>query len=108
MLSNQIVTWCGVMIGNSLQRSVHARSLLAYIVFERDIARFNALYGEYLEIVHRGYSLIAIRYLLSGGLDFRQLLPSASGPFLRMLEAIGSPLARYWSFHQAIVIRKRQ
>lgn len=98
-------TWQNADIGGPLSG---ANQALAYIVFERDIARFNALYGEHLEIVHRGYSLNAMRYLLSGGLNFRQLLPSASGPFLRMLEAIGSPLARYWSFHQAIVIRKRQ
>lgn len=85
-----------------------ANQALAYIVFERDSARFESLYGEHLEIAYQGYSLNALRYLLSGGLNFRQLLPSAFEPILRMLEAIGRPLARYWSFHQVIVIRKRQ
>lgn len=85
-----------------------ANQALAYIVFERDIERFNNLYGEQLEIVHRGYTQNALRYLFSGGLNFRQLLPSALEPVLRFLETIGRPLARYWSFHQVIVIRKRQ
>lgn len=84
-----------------------ANQAMAYIIFDRDIARFNKLYGEHLEIVYRGYALNALRYLFSGGLNFRQLLPSAFEPILRALEFIGRPLARYWSFHQIIVIRKR-
>ena len=85
-----------------------ANQALAYIVFKRDIARFKSLYGEYLEIAYQGYILNALRYLLSGGLNFRQLTPSAFEPFLRLLERMGKPLARYWSLHQVIVIRKRQ
>lgn len=84
-----------------------ANQALAHIVFERDIDVFNALYGEKLEIVYRGYSLNALRYLFSGGLNFRQLLPSAFDSILRALEDFGKPLARYWSFHQIIAIRKR-
>lgn len=85
-----------------------ANQALAHIVFKRDIARFNKLYGKRLEIIHRGYCLNALRYLLSGGLNFRQLLPSAVDPILRGLESIGRPLARYWSLHQVTVIVKRQ
>jgi SAM-dependent methyltransferase len=84
-----------------------ANQALAYIVFERDIARFNSLYGEKLEIAYQGYVLNGLRYLFSGGLNFRQLLPSVFAPLLRGLEFAGRPLARYWSFHQIIVIRKR-
>jgi len=85
-----------------------ANQALAYIVFERDIARFKNQYGEHLEIVHRSCSLNGLRYLLSGGLNFRQLLPSIFEPFLRVLESVSRPLARHCSFHQVIVIRKRQ
>jgi SAM-dependent methyltransferase len=85
-----------------------ANQALAHIVFDRDLARFEAQYGSQLEIVHRGYSLNALRYLLSGGLNFRQLLPSAVDPLLKMLESLGRPLARHWALHQIIVIRKRQ
>lgn len=98
-------SWQTTDIGGPLSG---ANQALAYIVFERDIARFENLYGAHLEIAYRGYSLNAVRYLLSGGLNFRQLLPSAFEPILRMLESVGRPLARHWSFHQVIVIRKRQ
>lgn len=84
-----------------------ANQALAYIVFKRDIARFNSLYGETLEVVHQGYVLNALRYLISGGLNFRQLLPSVFEPVLRALEYASKPLARYLSLHQVIVIRKR-
>ena len=84
-----------------------ANQALAYIVFNRDIARFNSLYGQTLEVVYRGYVLNALRYLISGGLNFRQLLPSAFIPILRVLEYASKPLARYLSLHQVIVIRKR-
>jgi len=84
-----------------------ANQALAYIIFERDFDRFNSLYGEQLEIAYQGYLLNALRYLFSGGLNFRQLLPSMFEPILRTLEFICKPLARYWSLHQIIVIRKR-
>lgn len=84
-----------------------ANQALAHIVFQRDIVRFNSLYGETLEVVHQGYVLNALRYLISGGLNFRQLLPSVFEPLLCALEYASKPLARYVSLHQVIVIRKR-
>ena len=84
-----------------------ANQALAHIVFQRDVARFQSLFGEQLEIVHRGFELNALRYLLSGGLNFRQLLPSATARALEAIERLGSPVARHWSLHQVIVVRKR-
>jgi len=84
-----------------------ANQALAHIVFERDFQRFNELYGGRLEIVHRGYELNALRYLLSGGLNFRQLVPSFMAGPLIMFESLMRPFARFWSLHRAIVIRKR-
>jgi SAM-dependent methyltransferase len=84
-----------------------ANQALAYIVFKRDIERFKSMYGDHLEIAYQGYILNALRYLLSGGLNFHQLLPSVFEPILRALENVSKPLARYWSLHQIIVIRKR-
>lgn len=83
-----------------------ANQALAHIVFNRDIKRFNAMYGDSLEVVHQGYVLNALRYLLSGGLNFRQLFPSVFEPVLRLLENLSKPLARHLSLHQIIVIRK--
>jgi hypothetical protein len=51
--------------------------------------------------------LNALRYLISGGLNFRQLLPSVFEPVLRALEYASKPLAHHLSLHQVIVIRKR-
>lgn len=84
-----------------------ANQALADIVFRRDLDLFEKLYGSQLEIVYRGYELNALRYLLSGGLNFRQLMPSFMDKPLTWMEKLGRPLARYWSLHQIIVIRRR-
>lgn len=83
-----------------------ANQALAEIVFNRDLEVFKAKHGKELEIVFRGYELNALRYLLSGGLNFRQLVPSFFETALRKIESIAKPLARHWSLHQIIVIRK--
>lgn len=84
-----------------------ANQAMAHIVFKRDLKQFEALYGDKLEILYRGYELNALRYLLSGGLNFRQILPSFMAKPLSWVETLFSPLARYRSLHQVIVIRKR-
>ncbi|MFZ5483245.1 MAG: class I SAM-dependent methyltransferase [Pseudomonadota bacterium] len=84
-----------------------ANQALAHIVFERDLAQFQARFGSALEIIHRGYELNALRYLFSGGLNFRQLVPSFVTVPLALLESLARPLARFWSLHQVIVIRRR-
>lgn len=96
--------WRTTHIGGPLSG---ANQAMAYIVFQRDFARFEALHGAQLEIVYQGYELNALRYLLSGGLNFRQLLPSFMTFPLALIEKLARPLARYWSLHQVIVIRKR-
>lgn len=84
-----------------------ANQALADIVFRRDLARFNKLHGGRLEIVQRYYALNALRYLFSGGLNFRQLMPSFMQRPLAYLESLGRPFARFWSLHQIVVIRRR-
>lgn len=88
--------WQTAEIGGPLSG---ANQALAHIVFQRDLRRFNELYGDRLEIVHRGYELNALRYLLSGGLNFRQLMPSFMAGPLAIFESLCSPLARFWSLH---------
>jgi SAM-dependent methyltransferase len=88
--------------------SLAANQALAYIVFERDLDQFKEKYGQRIEIVHRRYCLNTLRYMFSGGLNYRQLLPSASEPILKVLESIGRPLARFWTIQEVIVIRRRQ
>lgn len=96
--------WRTAEIGGPLSG---ANQALADIVFRRDLKRFEDMYGASLEIIHQDYELNALRYLLSGGLNFRQLVPSFIERLLSWLECIGRPFARYWSLHQIIVIRRR-
>lgn len=96
--------WRTAEIGGPLSG---ANQAMAHIVFQRDLARFDAMFGSQLEIIHCGYELNALRYLLSGGLNFRQLLPSFMVSPLALIEKLAGSLARYWSLHQVIVIRKR-
>ena len=96
--------WCTAGIGGPLSG---ANQALAHIVFQRDLQRFNQLYGAQLEIIHHGYIANALRYLISGGLNFRQLSPSFMKWPLIILETLLQPLARHCSLHQIIVLQKR-
>ena len=84
-----------------------ANQALSDIVFRRDKNIFDSRYGESLEVVYQGYVLNAFRYLLSGGLNFRQFAPSFLELPLRKLESLLKPLEKYWTLHQVIVIRKK-
>lgn len=83
-----------------------ANQALAHIVFERDKKIFLEKYGSQFEIVKTCYALNALRYLLSGGLNFRQLVPGFVERPLQFLEHTAKPFARYWSLHKIIVLKK--
>jgi SAM-dependent methyltransferase len=84
-----------------------ANQAKADIVFERDLVKFNKLHGKNLEIVYKSYALNGFRYFLSGGLNFHQLVPSCMIKPLIYLEKILSPLSKYWTLHQIIVIKRK-
>lgn len=84
-----------------------ANQAAAEIVFRRDRPIFDTRFGNQLEIVERPYALNALRYLASGGVNFRPLLPAVAAPLLSAVEHLASPLARHWSLHQVTVIRRR-
>jgi SAM-dependent methyltransferase len=79
---------------------------LSYLVFFRDRAKFDSMFPK-LEIVHSRVLPNYLRYLLSGGLNFRQLVPSSFAPVLRILEIALLPLAPIFGLHHVVVIRKR-
>jgi SAM-dependent methyltransferase len=83
-----------------------ANQALSYIVFKRDRKRFEReLPGlELAETFPLGNYL---RYLLSGGLNFRQLVPSFSDPVLRAFEAALLPARRLLALHHVVVLRRR-
>lgn len=83
-----------------------ANQALSYVVFVRDRAIF-ADHNPGLELVGMNPLRNYPRYLLSGGLNFRQILPAASIGILKLAEKALSPLARAFGLHHVIVIRKR-
>jgi SAM-dependent methyltransferase len=91
-------TTIGVMQG--------ANQALSYIVFARDRERFDQRHPE-LEIVYHRPLTNYPRYLLSGGLNFRQLAPTLSIPVIKGIELAMAPLARWLALHHIMVIRKR-
>jgi SAM-dependent methyltransferase len=82
-----------------------ANQALSYIVFTRDRDLFSRRYPS-LEIVHQAPVTNYVRYLVSGGLNFRQLAPNASIPLLKLLESVLSPLRRQFALHHVIVVRR--
>lgn len=83
-----------------------ANQALSHLVFDRDITRFSSEFPE-LEVVHRDVLPNYLRYLASGGLNFRPLLPGFMSPLLRSLEWVVSPLRAQLGLHRVIVLRKR-
>jgi SAM-dependent methyltransferase len=84
-----------------------ANQALSYLIFDRDLDRFQTEHPT-LEIVHRDVLGNWLRYLLSGGLNFRPLFPAAGTPLLRGFERILKPLRGKLGLHRVIVLRKRQ
>lgn len=82
-----------------------ANQALSYIVFIRDRDQF-ILEHPSLTIAHQQLAGNYLRYLLSGGLNFRQLLPNSLTGFVGLLEKLISPLNRWIALHHIIVIRK--
>lgn len=83
-----------------------ANQALSYVVFIRDRQEFLRRHPA-LEIVHHERLPNYLKYLFSGGLNFRQLLPDAATPLVGFAQRCLSPLNRWLSLHHVIVIRKR-
>ena len=91
---------------SALGFSSNANQALSYIVFVRDREKFERLYPE-LEIVVQRPIHNYLRYLLSGGLNFRQVLPSWTSPLIKLAETLLIPVSRVLALHHVIVVRKR-
>jgi SAM-dependent methyltransferase len=83
-----------------------ANQALSHLVFDRDLARFRRDHPT-LDVVHSDVLGNWLRYLLSGGLNFRALLPSAMMPLVAALERLLLPLRGMLGLHRVLVIRKR-
>ena len=84
-----------------------ANQALSYIVFVRDREQFATEFPQFIIVEQRTF-LNYIRYVFSGGLNFRQLAPTFLGPLLRLLEWVFSPLSGILALHHVIVIKKVQ
>jgi SAM-dependent methyltransferase len=82
-----------------------ANQALSYVVFTRDRQRFDADYPELSLLLERPLDNY-LRYLLSGGLNFRALVPGACAPLLRLCEFGLKPINRVVALHHVIVLRK--
>ncbi len=79
---------------------------LTYLVFFRDQEDFQRQFPQ-LKIVEKRIVPNFVRYLLSGGLNFRQLVPNFMVSFLRAVEVGLTPLHRHLGLHQVIVLKKQ-
>lgn len=82
-----------------------ANQALSYLVFVRDREEFENKYPN-LKIVHQQRSHNYLKYLLSGGLNFRQLIPDWMSPLIAGIQYGLLPLDHFLCLHHYIVIRK--
>lgn len=90
----------------SLGYMMNANQALSYVVFVRDRDRFEKLFPGLEIVMHRPLNNY-MRYLISGGLNFRQMLPSFCSPLVRVGEWIFFPVRKAFALHHIIVIRKK-
>jgi len=82
-----------------------ANQALSYIIFVRDRAEFERKHPS-LKIVHVQKVGNYLKYLLSGGLNFRQLLPDWMTGVVNVAEKLLWPLNHLLALHYVIVIKK--
>jgi SAM-dependent methyltransferase len=82
-----------------------ANQALCYLVFVRDRKKFEFEHPG-LEIVHQSVMGNYLKYLFSGGLNFRQLLPNWTTPTITALEKLLTPFRPLLGLHQIVVLRK--
>lgn len=83
-----------------------ANGALPYIVFERDQAIFKSKFPGFEILKNRKHT--PLRYLLSGGVSMKQLVPNASFKIISGIENLLSPFRQWFSMFQLIVIEKKK
>jgi len=82
----------------------HGNSAIPWIIFSRDRQVFEREFPS-LRVV-RIFNHTPLRYLLSGGLTWRQMVPSFMYSFIKAIEYIFSPLRNYLGMFQTIELEK--
>lgn len=81
-----------------------ANGALPWIVFQRDRRKFMKLFPKLA--IRRFIPHTPFRFLASGGLQHKQLLPSISYPIIKTVETIVSPLNKYLGMFYTIELEK--
>lgn len=83
----------------------NANQALSYIVFARDRHTFEREFPRLEIVLDRPHTHVL--YLLSGGVNFRQLAPDCFGGALIAIERVLMPLNHLLAVQHTIVLRKR-
>ncbi len=86
------------------QKSLDANGALAWIIFIRDKEKFEKLFPSLK--IKKIIPHTPIRYIVSGGLSYRQLLPSWMYPVIKNIEKMATPFSRYIGMSYTIEIEK--
>lgn len=90
----------------ALPEGAHSNLALPWIVFTRDRAELARAFPR-LRLV-RCEPHTPFRFLLSGGVSYRSLVPGALAPFLRFVERMAVPLNPLLGLHVTIELVKRE
>jgi len=85
----------------------NANQALSDIVLGRDKGVFSQEFGNSLSVIHAGYVPNHLRFLASGGLNYRQMLPNWTMSILVSIEKSFVRFHKHLSLHQVWIIRKR-
>jgi SAM-dependent methyltransferase len=81
-----------------------ANGALPWIVFERDKQKFNQLFPDFKIISIEYHS--PFKYLISGGVSYKQLLPGVFYPAVNLFEKLLTMLSKHFSMFVSIHIEK--
>ena len=81
-----------------------ANQALSYLVFVRDRSYFERKYPK-LKIVYQKPMGNYLKYILSGGLNFKQLIPDRMSLLVDLIQLLLRPFNRWFALHHVIVIR---
>jgi SAM-dependent methyltransferase len=82
-----------------------ANGALPWIVFERDVLKFEQLFPEFKICSIQYHS--PFKYLISGGVSYKQLLPGKLYPFISTFERVLTRISKHFSMFVSIQIEKR-
>jgi hypothetical protein len=81
-----------------------ANGALPWIIFERDRRRFEQ---EFSMRIDRIQPIMPFRYLFSGGVSMRQLMPTFLDPVCASVERGMQPWMKHWAMFVFVAVSRR-